>query len=181
LLVAVLLSSLVAASVLLDASQAQTDKGKKYALLVGVRDYDSGKLEPLRFTENDAEDLADVLQKQAGFSVRVLTTSRGKKRTGDAPTGDNLRAAIKALLAGKNRGDTVLVALSGHGIQSKIKEKEDNFFCPADAQLNDNRRLVSLSQLVKDLDARERVPRDRDWPGWAVPGRPRIGPCPVAG
>jgi formylglycine-generating enzyme required for sulfatase activity len=150
--VAVLLSSLVAALVLLNASQAQMDKGKKYALLVGVRDYRSSKFDPLRFTENDAEELADVLQEQAGFSVRVLTTSRGGKRKADAPTVANLRTAIKALLARKERNDTVLVALSGHGIQSKSKDADDSFFCPADAQLDDNDTLVSLGQLFRDLD-----------------------------
>jgi hypothetical protein len=47
--------------VLLDGTQAQTDKVKKYALLlVGVRDYDSGKFRNLKYTENDAEGLAGV-------------------------------------------------------------------------------------------------------------------------
>jgi formylglycine-generating enzyme required for sulfatase activity len=151
--VAALLSSLVAALVLLDGTHAQVDKGKKYALLVGVRDYDSGKFRNLKYTENDAEELAGVLAKQGGFSVRVLTTSRGAKRSADAPTVSNLRAEIKALLADKKRNDTVLVALAGHGMQAQVKGKEESFFCPADAQLNDNRKLLALGQLFKDLDS----------------------------
>jgi hypothetical protein len=46
--VAARLSSLVAALVLLDGTQAQADKGKKYALLVGVRAYDHRDLEELK-------------------------------------------------------------------------------------------------------------------------------------
>jgi TPR repeat protein len=131
---------------------AEPARGRKHALLVGVRDYASGKFDPLRFTENDAEDLAGVLRDTAGFTVRVLSTTRGKSKASDAPTAANIRAAIEKLLADRRRDDTVLVALSGHGIQGKVKDSEDNFFCPADAQLNDTTRLLSLSRLVKDLD-----------------------------
>jgi formylglycine-generating enzyme required for sulfatase activity len=154
--VAALLSSLVAALILLDGTQAQTTKGKKYALLVGVREYDSAKFPTLEYTENDADDLAEVLAKQAGFSVRVLTTSRGKARKEDSPTGDNLRAAIQALLAKKTKHDTVLVALAGHGMQARVKEggaeKDESFFCPSDAQVNDTGTLLGLSKLFADLD-----------------------------
>jgi formylglycine-generating enzyme required for sulfatase activity len=152
--VVVLLSSLIAALVLLDGTQAQTDRGKKHALVVGVRDYDSFKLRKLDYTENDAEDLAHELSKRAGFSVRVLTTSRGEKQKTDRPTVANLRAEIKALLAKKTKHDTVLVALAGHGIQARVKEggKDESFFCPCDAQFNDNDTLLSLGKLFRDLD-----------------------------
>jgi formylglycine-generating enzyme required for sulfatase activity len=150
------LSALLSGLLLLDAGQAQPSTGKKYALLVGVRDYDSSKLDPLKYTENDAEDLAGVLGKQGGFTLRVLTTSRGNKNRSDAPTTANLRAEIKKLLAGKTRNDTILIALSGHGIQAEVKEagkvKEENYFCPADAQLNDNSTLFSLGRLLRDFD-----------------------------
>jgi formylglycine-generating enzyme required for sulfatase activity len=154
-LAVVVLSSLVAL-VLLDASQAQTDKGKKYALVVGVRDYDSFKLRKLDYTENDAEDLAEELHNKGGFSVRLLTTSRGNKRKTDMPTVANLRAEVRVLLAKKKRNDTVLVALAGHGIQAIVKatgkDTEDSFFCPADAQFNDNDTLLSLGKLFADLN-----------------------------
>jgi hypothetical protein len=67
----------------------------------------------------------------------------------------NLRKEIRALLARKKRDDTVLVALAGHGIQGTVKEggkeKDESFFCPSDAQLNDNDTLISLSKLFSDL------------------------------
>jgi hypothetical protein len=54
--------------------------GKKYALLVGVTEYDHASLAPLKYTENDVEELARLLQRRtAGFdTVNVLTVSRGK-------------------------------------------------------------------------------------------------------
>jgi hypothetical protein len=63
------LVSLAAFWALLASSSAQTPRGNKYALVVGVRSYDSFKLRKLDYTENDAEDLAGELSKRAGFSV----------------------------------------------------------------------------------------------------------------
>jgi formylglycine-generating enzyme required for sulfatase activity len=149
----VLLCSLVAGTMLPGAALAQAGQGNKYALVVGVRKYDSGKFARLEYTENDAEELAPVLSDRGDFrSVRVLSTTRGQKRDSDAPTAANLRAEIRKLLAKKKGEDTVLVALSGHGIQAQVKGKEESFFCPSDAQLNDNDTLLSLGKLFADLD-----------------------------
>jgi formylglycine-generating enzyme required for sulfatase activity len=150
------LAGLLVALVSVGAAQTDVPAGKKLALVVGVRDYDSTKFDSLQFTENDAEELAKVLAKQSSFTVRVLTTTRGKKREADAPTLKNLQAEIKALLARKTKHDTLLVFLAGHGIQATVKEgdkeKDESFFCPSDAQLNDNDTLLNLGKLFRDLD-----------------------------
>jgi uncharacterized caspase-like protein len=130
------------------------EKGKKHALLVGVRKYDSIKFDTLKYTENDVEEVAAILSSRDEFtSVRLLTTTRGEKKKADAPTAVNVHAALKDLLAKKTRHDLLLVALSGHGIQAKVKDKDESFFCPTDAQVNDAATLVSLTKLVKDLDS----------------------------
>jgi formylglycine-generating enzyme required for sulfatase activity len=135
------------------ASGADKTKGKRYALLVGVKDYDHSKLSPLKYTENDVEALAKVLKDKGKFSsVALLTSSRGEKRAGDKPTGKNIRAALKALLAKKTRHDTLLVALSGHGLQLKVKKKDEAFFCPCDAQLSDPTTMIGLKELFERLD-----------------------------
>jgi CHAT domain-containing protein len=150
------LSLCVAAAALLETGQAQP-AGKKHALLIGVRKYDSSKFDALQYTENDVDELEKLLSGKAGFtSVRVLSSTRGESRAADAPTAENIRAAIKALLARKKRDDTVLVALAGHGMQATIKvggrDRDESFFCPADAQFNDNSTLISLPALFADLD-----------------------------
>jgi hypothetical protein len=131
--------------------------GKKYALLVGVGDYASGKFAPLRFTRNDVEELAVTLRDKAGFSsVRVLSTPRGTARTEDAPNLKNIKAEVKTLLSRKSRDDTILIGLAGHGLQRVVKragrDKPESFFCPADAQLNDPESLLSLGELFGQLD-----------------------------
>jgi TPR repeat protein len=135
--------------------------GKRYALLVGVREYDHARLPELKHTEHDVEELATILRdKNAGFDkVTLLTTTRGKDNKALLPTAANIRAAIKQLLAGKTKRDLVLVGLAGHGVQLRIKGddggkgKNEAFFCPADAQLNDASTMVGLTQLFNGLDA----------------------------
>jgi lysophospholipase L1-like esterase len=152
----VILVGLCAAGPLLGRAAAESNAIRKHALVVGVRDYESGKFDPLQFTENDAEELARVLSEQALFtSVRVLTTTRGKKNPADAPTRANLRNALRTLLAKKGRDDLVLVALAGHGIQAKVgprKQTDESFFCPADAQLNNLGTMLPFGKLFNDLD-----------------------------
>jgi uncharacterized caspase-like protein len=132
---------------------------RKYALLVGVRDYDHAKLPALQYTENDVEELGRLLEKHgAGFNrVVLLTTQRGKTRPAVQPNARNIRTQLKSLMRNRRRDDTVLIALAGHGIQmtskdARGKEIEEAFFCPSDAQLNDRDTLISLRTLFRDLD-----------------------------
>jgi hypothetical protein len=109
LIVLVLVSGLI-----LSPGLARENKGKKYALLVAE----------LKFTEADVEELAKILKRpEAGFfSLRVLPTSRGKKNSADAPTAENIRKAIDALVENKSKHDLILVAFSGHGIQLEVRD-----------------------------------------------------------
>jgi tetratricopeptide (TPR) repeat protein len=134
---------------------ADATQGKRHALLVGVRDYEHNKLATLQFTENDVTELARLLR-PAGYAVTLLCDSEGEKAPQRKPTARNIRAALKELLAGKGKHDTLLVALAGHGLQRSVKEegkeRDESYFCPCDAQLNDSARLISLKQLFEDLD-----------------------------
>jgi formylglycine-generating enzyme required for sulfatase activity len=140
-----LLLLLPALAALLLPAWGQAAKGKKYALLVGVKDYRHAGLRPLKYTENDVEDLAKILRARgAGFAkVHVLTNTRGARDKGvSAPTAANIRAALEGLLRARGTHDTVLVALSGHGVQLKVKDRRGEtrtkgFFCPTDADLFD--------------------------------------------
>src|SRR5690242_14072446 len=83
----------VGACVVALPGQDSKPQGKKVALLVGVRAYNNVNFSELKYTENDVEELAEVL-KPAGFTnIRVLTTKRGQKRRGklNAPTALNIR------------------------------------------------------------------------------------------
>src|SRR5215475_8430874 len=85
------------------------EKGKRYALVVGVNKYTNKAFPPLEFAQNDADEIATVLKK-AGFEVNLLSTKPG----GTAPTASNIRKAIGQLVTGRKEADTVLIALAGH-------------------------------------------------------------------
>src|SRR5262249_42008600 len=140
--------------------------GKKYALLVGVKEYRHSRFPDLKYTENDVEELARLLARaNAGFAeVVLLTTARGKARADAAPTAKNIRAHLKRLLEKLTKHDTVVIALAGHGVQLQVeaakgKEKSEAFFCPADARLVDSKdrkelskTLIGLAELFRQLE-----------------------------
>jgi formylglycine-generating enzyme required for sulfatase activity len=160
---------LLASGVVLSAPTADAPQVKSYAVLVGVNDYgERSTLSPLKYAENDAEELAKALDRKGSpfrGNVVVLTTKRGEKDRDAAPTAANVRKAVKAMLKGKKTDEPVLVALSGHGVQltvrgpkAKDKDKSFAYFCPQDADFagvdyetgrHDN--LILLSDLLGDL------------------------------
>jgi hypothetical protein len=137
-----------------DEPQRTADTGNKFALVIGVRQYEkSEELSALRYTENDAHQLADVL-KQAGYKVVVLSQkeARAKEDIFLAPTARNIRRELDTLLDPDkhNPSDTVLIAFSGHGMQ--LKGQKEHYFCPQDADLDEPRTLVALGELYQRMD-----------------------------
>jgi formylglycine-generating enzyme required for sulfatase activity len=143
------LLSVMAAALLLPA-RGDAPKGKMYALLVGINRYDHPKLAKLKYAENDATDLAVVLQR-AGYEVTLLTGSAKAARL--RPTKANIEARLKEVLRRKElRGGTVLLAFAGHGVQ--FAGKDDAFFCPQDARpfADKTDTLVSLTAVSAEMD-----------------------------
>jgi uncharacterized caspase-like protein len=123
------------------AQEVKADRGKKYALLVGVREYNHASLPDLKHTENDVEQFARVLRDASGFTtVVVITMTRGQKAEALKPTASNSRAQLRKLADRVTKRDLLLLALSGHGLQITVvdpitkKEKDESFFCPTDAR-----------------------------------------------
>lgn len=53
------------------------------------------------------------------------------------------------MLRGREEGDSVIVALAGHGVQ--FKNRDESYFCPADAKLDDPETLLALSAVYQEL------------------------------
>jgi uncharacterized caspase-like protein len=136
--------------------------GKKVALLIGVKQYKrSNQFPDLQYTENDVEKLATILRSEAGgfTTVRLLTTTRGAKNPADAPTKANIDKELNALLADRSPRDTVLVALSGHGValdvadpDGKRRNRVYSFFCPSDADLVGVSYSTGMSKWLLNMD-----------------------------
>src|SRR5262249_14041874 len=95
------------------SSPAQAPAGEKVALLVGVGRYDHANFDDLKYAERDAEETAKLLRDNGFSRVVVLSGDAEPSR----PTLENLRRELAGLLHKRTKRDTVLVALSGHGLQ----------------------------------------------------------------
>jgi hypothetical protein len=126
--------------------------GDRYALLVGVREYDEGELRSLQYPEADVTDLAGVLR-GAGYrpeNIVLLTQTEGARKARFLPLAANIRRELRLLLKNCSPADNVLVALAGHGVQ--FKGDDESYFCPMDARLTDRQTLVAVSDLYRELE-----------------------------
>ena len=131
----------------------------RYAVLVGVNEYDHPKLPALKYAENDVTDLGGVL-KNSGYAVTLMTGTAKVARL--KPTRANVEARLKEVLGTAKKGDMVVVAFAGHGLQ--FEGKPEAYFCPSDARpLPD--RTDALKPCQQDLPRIARWPRPtRRWP-----------------
>jgi formylglycine-generating enzyme required for sulfatase activity len=149
------------------AAAPKSRPGRLYALLVGVREYKTPALRPLKYTERDVEGLGSVLA-DCGYDpknvhLRILTQTRGAQGLRYLPSSDNIRTELARMLklveldadAGTAEDDTIIVALSGHGILDP--KTETSFFCPEDTSARnlapDDAALVNLGTLYDQLKA----------------------------
>lgn len=135
------------------AAWADEPAGKRYALLVGIADYEHPRLraEKLRYTLNDAQEMADTLGK-LGYIVVLLTDDTGKQDADRTPTKAHIDGQLHDLLRKAGARDTVLIGLAGHGLQ--FAGQKDAYFCPIDARpfANEIDTMVSISHVYDELD-----------------------------
>jgi tetratricopeptide (TPR) repeat protein len=155
---------LIAGGVFLPAAHGQTTsasgakgraKAQSYAFLVAVQDYDGDEFRPLEYTRRDIEDFRRVLV-ESGFPADNIVLLHDRQKYRFLPLADNIRKELELLLRRIEKGDTLVVALSGHGVQLRAKEKGKHgtpYFCPADARLKDRKNLIGLEELYRRIKA----------------------------
>ena len=127
-------------------AQAVESAGERWALLIGINDYQ--RMGDLKYCRQDAEALGKVLVEKAGFPAkRVRVMSGGAAKQQDKPTLGNLRSRIRqfANLPGKN--DTLLVFFAGHGVM--IGDK--GCLMPSDGDKADAQTVVELDWIKQQL------------------------------
>src|SRR5712692_4180241 len=98
---------------------AEAQQGKKRALLVACQNYPKTELNPLRYAHNDVLAFKEALL-YTGFSEGDITLlydpQKPKQKEELLPKAANIRAQLQKL---RNGGEvtTLVVALSGHGVQ----------------------------------------------------------------
>jgi len=116
-------------------------KGNKYAVLVGVTEYQH--MPHLRFTKNDAEALRDQLIARGFAPDNIRTLINGGGGTNE-PTKQNIENAVQETLHKAGQDDLVVLFLSGHGTQPD----RDPLFCPPEA---DRRNLPNTTVSINDI------------------------------
>jgi formylglycine-generating enzyme required for sulfatase activity len=131
--------------------QAGKARPGKFAVLVGINQYDHRKLGRLKYAENDVKGLGRLLA-GAGYEVLLLTPAEGAKDAKRKPTKANIEARLKEVLRKCGRGDTALVALAGHGLH--FEGQDDSFFCPVEGLpfKDETATLVSLKGIYAEMD-----------------------------
>ena len=127
---------------------------RRFAILVGVKDYDHRNLLRLQYPENDVAELGSLLR-AAGFEVVLLTGSDGARDKDVKPTRANIERHLKTALDKAGKSDLVLLALAGHGLH--FDKVEDSFFCPQDAipldDADSRKTLLSLKSVYRQMEA----------------------------
>ncbi len=138
---ALLLAALAACAVpaLIGAKPA---RGTQYAFLVGCGNYRKNEFRALPFTGNDVLRFRDALL-QTGFEpAGVLVLHDGASSPAFLPERAKILEALDLLLDGMQPADTLVVALSGHGVQ--FKGDPVSYFVPTDGRLSDKKTLIAL-------------------------------------
>lgn len=126
----------------------------QYAVLVGIEDYEHADLRspPLKYAVEDAQVLGEVLT-AAGYQVMLLTDGTGQTNAKFRPTRANIDRVLRDTLHNCQRGDTVVIAFAGHGLQ--FAGENDAYFCPVDARpfARDADTLLSIKSIYDELDS----------------------------
>lgn len=132
--------------------EPKTAGGEKYALLVGVRNYDKNELKNLKYSEPDITEMSRVLL-QSGYraeNVVLMTQTTGAENDRFLPRADHIRRELRLLLKGLSEEDSVVIGFAGHGVQ--FKDEAEVYFCPAGTKLADRNSLVSLTEVYAELE-----------------------------
>lgn len=128
----------------------------KYAIVIGVETYDTSIFNNLDYASEDAEDMGQALER-LGFNTTVMTSeSRSQKLRPTTPA--KVNDVIKSVTASCSNEDTLLITLSGHGVQFSDEELtasgvRETYFCPSEASLSDKSSMVKISSLVNLMNS----------------------------
>jgi len=138
-------------------SQLETERGKRWAVLIGVNRYQDTKLSSLKFAVNDVKDVYSTLtDPQVGSFDKerihlLIEDSEQTSTLGEAvlkePTFPNIWDSLNSVVKTAQPADTVLIYFSGHGIE----EGDQTWLLASDS------RLSMLDRTAIPLDEVNRV------------------------
>jgi hypothetical protein len=125
---------------------------KRWALIIGIDNYDDEHITPLKGATNDANVLAQVLEENAGFDENHVIVLTNEQEGSRRPTRANILKYISHLKNLVPKDGLLLVSFSGHGIE----RDQQAFLIPRDAVYTEDIDLlqttaVSVSEVTKGI------------------------------
>jgi formylglycine-generating enzyme required for sulfatase activity len=146
-----------AAALATGTGRAAERKGRLYAFLVACQGYSKRDFKPLRHTQSDILAFRRLLVR-SGFDQDNIVVMHDRQERLLLPEADKIRRQFTILLKELKPDDTLVVALSGHGV--RFKGGKVSYFCPLDADLTRPSTLIGLDwiyQRLKDCPARHKL------------------------
>lgn len=110
------------------------DFGKYYALVIGNNDYQF--VPKLDTAENDAKEVAQVLQSQYGFNTKLLLNAKR----------NDILDAINAFKLKLNANDNFIIYYAGHGIKDVSA-----YWLPVDAKQDSSTEWIQAETITTEL------------------------------
>ena len=116
---------------------------KSHAVVIGIDEYGQG-IPSLRTAVHDASRIAQVLEKEYGYSVRAMTEDVSLA---------NLRGVFEETLSREiEADDRLLVYFAGHGIALDGDDGPAGYLVPQDANREDKAGFLAMTDLNRWLD-----------------------------
>ena len=132
-----------------------TDKMKRWGLIIGINTYDDPNINSLRYASADASAIYEVLThpQTGGFKKEQLHLLTSHSNT--PPTRNNILESLALLNRRIQAGDTVVFHFSGHG----LTQNGINYLLPADTRVNiPTETAIPLSKIYAAIqNARQQI------------------------
>ncbi|MBU1172880.1 MAG: caspase family protein [Proteobacteria bacterium] len=115
------------------------DFGNYYALIIGINDYKH--LTKLQTAVNDAQAIADVLQKNYRFNVKLLIN----------PNRTEIISSLSHLRRTMTSNDNLLIYYAGHGWLDK--QAQEGYWLPVDATQDNEANWLSNATITSNIRA----------------------------
>ncbi len=111
------------------------NQGKRYALCIGINDYEDREIVDLGAAQNDAKALANALETEGQFDRVVVLTDdvTSRDQSGRYPSLRNIWDQLQRMEILLNPEDLVVFSFAGHG----VTKGEDGYLLPIDAYYDD--------------------------------------------
>ncbi len=118
-------------------------KGTQYALLIACSRYEKAEFKQLPYTGNDVERFRQALLATGFDRDNIWVLHDDRPEVHDRPTRRYILEKLALVLDGMTPEDTLVVALSGHGVQ--FKGDPVSYFVPLDGRAGDKATLLPLN------------------------------------